>query len=117
MEESTTIINTSDNGDRVMKFIISNHQYIAFTVFHCNIIVVEKTNEGPMLLLNRSCFSRNDLIKEFDKIILIATKVKDVDEFISKMDTYINLYDSSIHNETTEEIIGTYNIILESFNN
>ena len=110
----TKVINT--NNDRIMIFDISDHHFIAFTVFHSAIIVIEHIKDKSILLCNRTCSNRNDLTKEFDKVILTATKAKDADDFISKMDTYIGLNHISIHNETTEEIIAIYNIILKDYN-
>lgn len=115
MSESTTIINNT-NGDRVMRFYITNHTYTMFTVSHKNLIVVENSEDEAILLYNRAYSNRDSLDKAIDNLILMVTKIKDSDEFTSKMDTYINLNDSNIHNETTNEILGTYKFILTEFN-
>lgn len=113
MSKSTTIINNM-NGDRVMKFNISNHNYLIFTISHRNLVIVEMSDPAkPILLLNRMYYSQSALNNGFDKIILAATKAVDTDDFVSIMDTYIDLH-NSIHNETTDEIINICKIISEN---
>ena len=33
------------NGDRIIKINISDHRYFAFTVFRCNIVIIENTDD------------------------------------------------------------------------
>ena len=101
------------NGDRIIKINISNHRYFVFTVFHCNIVIIENTDDGPVLLCNRHYSNYEEVIKSFDKIIIDVTKMKDCEDFISGMDTYINLSSINIKNDTIEEILGIYNIVIE----
>ena len=116
MGKSTTIINHL-NTDRVTEINISNRKYIAFTMMYRNLIVIDVTDkEKPILLANKNFKSREALSNEFDKIIISASNAIDNDDFVSNLDTYIDLNDSSIKNDTTKEIISVYKIIMEDYN-
>ena len=112
MEQSTTIIKNI-NGDRVMKFTISNREYLAFTVMRKNLVVIDNTDiNEPILLLNRAFSTPRYLEHRFDVIIVESTKAATSEDFVSKMDTYISLKNSI--NNTTDEIISTYKIVFEN---
>ena len=113
MNNSTTIVNHL-NTDRVTEINISERKYIVFTLSYRNLIIIDYSNKDkPILLLNRTCNNRKKLLDEFDKIIITATKVNNNEDFLSKLDTYIDL--SEYSNETTEEILAVYKIILEDY--
>jgi len=115
MNESAIIVNHLSTN-RITEIIISECKYIIFTIMYRNLVVIEMTNkDNPVLLLNRSFSDRETLSNQFDEIIIKATKAKDSDEFTSDMDTYIELNDIS-NNDTTKEIIGIYEIIVEDYN-
>lgn len=116
MNKSTTIINHL-NTDRVTEIIIDECKYIIFTLSsYRNLIVIEVSEKNkPILLFNRNYSNRNALSNGFDKIIIKASKAIDNDDFVSSLDTYIDLY-NGIHNETTDEIIDAYKIIVEDYN-
>jgi hypothetical protein len=81
-----------------------------------NVIVIDHTEkDNPVLLLNRSCASREALSNTIDKIIVAATKATSSDEFINNMDTYIELNDIG-NNDTTAEISTVYKILIEDYN-
>lgn len=114
MNKSTTIINHI-NTDRITEIIISKRKYIVFTLTRRNLIVVDISDKKkPILLLNRNFTSNDALSKEFDKIIISGSNSITDDDFVSTLDTYIEL-DSNI-NETTEEILGVCKIIIEDYN-
>ena len=116
MGKSTTIINHL-NTDKVVEINISQRKYIAFTLMYRNLIVIEVTDkEKPVLLCNRSFKNKASLNNEFDKIIISASNAIDNDDFVSGLDTYIDLNDSNIKNDTTKEIISVYKIIVEDYN-
>lgn len=112
MYKSTTKVKTDSAGNRVMDFCISERMFCLFTLNHRHLIITENTKKYPILLLNRIYKNQDSLNSDFDKYIIIATKANDADDFISNMDTYIDLY-NSISNETTEEIIHAAKIISE----
>lgn len=115
MSKSTTIINNL-SMDRVTQITISKRKYLLFTFMHRVLIVIDMTNKKkPILLMNRTYYNHEDLLKWVDKIINVASEVDNSDEFILNMDTYIDLY-HSIQNDTTREIIGIYKILLEDYN-
>lgn len=112
MYKSTTKVKTDLDGNRVLELNISERMFCIFTLSHRHLVITENTNKYPILLLNRVYSNRDALSNGFDEFIIIATKVNDADEFISNMDTYIDLY-NCIRNETTNEIINTCRIISE----
>lgn len=112
MCESTTIIKNI-NGDRIVKISILEHNYFAFTISHRTLVVIEHEVDGRIILFcNRKYPNHIALDKGFDKFIADVTKAKNIDEI---MDTYIELSDTSIQNETTKEILGTFNFVIEAF--
>lgn len=94
---------------------ISGCEYIIFTLSHHNLIIVETSNKDNLILLLNREYPRDVISDKFQKIIDVAAKVSSNDEFISKMDTYIDL-NSCIHNETIKEILDTCKIILKEYN-
>ena len=113
MIKSTTMINNI-NGDRITNFNISNHNYLIFTILHSNLVIVEVSDTTkPILLLNRKYSSYDILNNGFDEVIISASKADTNDDFISIMDTYIDLNNIN-HNETTLEILSLIKIILET---
>ena len=82
------IINNDD--DRVMRLDILDSIFLGFTVMRKRLVVIKAGDEN-ILLYNRSFNDRDELSKAFDEIILNATKAKSSDEFISHMDTYIDI--------------------------
>lgn len=116
MNKSTTIINNFNQTDRMSEIIILGCKYIVFTLYHSNIIVLEITDrDKPILLINRNYNIYNVLLNGFNEIINYAINANDNDEFINNMDTYINL-DSIIGNDTIDEIMSIYKIIMEDYN-
>ena len=112
MCESTTIIKNI-NGDRIIKISISEHNYFAFTISHRTLVVIGYEEYGRIILFcNRKYPNHFALDKGFDKLIADVSKAKNIDEV---MDTYIELNDASIQNETTKEILGTFNFVIEAF--
>ena len=115
MNKTTTIINHL-NTDRVIEISISGCKYIIFTIMYRNLIVVDITDkDNAILLLNRSYATRKDLSKAIDEVVVKASKAINNDDFVSNMDTCIYLKDIG-NNDTTEEIIAAYKIIIEDYN-
>lgn len=115
MSKSTTIINNL-SMDRVVQVTISERKYLLFTFMHRVIIIIDMTNKKkPILLMNRTFMTKHDLERMVNHVIDLASSVNNNEEFLYKMDTYIDLY-SDIQNDTTREIIGTYIILLEDYN-
>ena len=113
--KTTTIVNYSKT-DRVVKIIIDGNEYLLFTINKKTFIVIDMTDKSkPILLCNKTCNSCELLNEEFDKIILMATRVVSSDEFVYNMDTYIDLFTNSIKNDTSEEIFAMYHILLENY--
>ena len=114
MNKSTMIINHLST-DRLTEIIINESKYIVFTLMHRNLIVIDVTNkDNPILLLNRNFPNRNSLSNEFDKIIINASKISNEEDFISSLDTYIDL--NEVCNKTTDELLSIYKIITEDYN-
>ena len=113
MKKSTTIVNHFKT-DRVVRIIISENEYVMFTLHHTKLIIIDMTDRSrPILLCNKTFTNRESLEENFDKMIILSTKMKDADDFVYHMDTYIDLFTNSIKNESSEEIFATFYIILE----
>lgn len=115
MNKTTTIVNHL-NTDRVVEITISGHKYVIFTIMYRNLVVVDITDKNnAILLLNRTHNNRADLTKAIDEVIIEASRAINNDDFVSSMDTCIYLKDIT-NNDTTEEIIAAYKIIIEDYN-
>ena len=114
MNKCTTIINKLSN-DKIVQIIISDRKYILFTIFNRILIIIDMTNKKrPILLMNRTYTTYDKLIKSANKIRSIASSIDNNDDFILNMDTYFDM-NNNLDNDTIEEIMAIYKILLEDY--